>query len=168
LSRFRYAQALTRRGRANDLRLAQNALATARQEAGTLGMLLPDYAHEPPGRPMVATCARAGQQWRIQYGRRSLLVSNSTGMAHLSALLTKPGLDVPAVELAAGPRAPSAVAVGHGERAGGNSKEAERARLAVSKAIRRAINAVAQLDEQIGSHLHDSVKTGTRCSYLPH
>ncbi|MEV4267351.1 hypothetical protein [Kribbella sp. NPDC049584] len=43
----------------------------------------------------------------------------------------------------------------------------ERARIAVSKAIRRAITRVEQVDSVIGSHLRDSIYTGMRCTYQP-
>jgi hypothetical protein len=43
----------------------------------------------------------------------------------------------------------------------------ERARLATSRAIRRAIARVAGADSVIGAHLHRSVYTGMRCSYRP-
>jgi hypothetical protein len=45
--------------------------------------------------------------------------------------------------------------------------EAERARVAVSKAIRRALTRIAEADPVIGEHLRQSVRTGGRCSYWP-
>lgn len=44
---------------------------------------------------------------------------------------------------------------------------AERARIAVGKAIRRALTRIADTDPIIGEHLRTSVQTGTRCSYRP-
>jgi tetratricopeptide (TPR) repeat protein len=43
----------------------------------------------------------------------------------------------------------------------------ERARTAVSRAIRRSIRTITQIDAQIGEHLSASVLTGARCSYRP-
>jgi len=43
----------------------------------------------------------------------------------------------------------------------------ERARIAVSKAIRRAIARIASADPALGRHLQETVHTGTRCSYQP-
>ncbi|HEU4947943.1 MAG TPA: hypothetical protein VFT31_12380 [Kribbella sp.] len=43
----------------------------------------------------------------------------------------------------------------------------ERARVAVGKAIRRAMTRVAEADAAIGEHLRRSVHTGVRCSYSP-
>jgi hypothetical protein len=47
------------------------------------------------------------------------------------------------------------------------SNDAERARLAVGKAIRRAIERIDRADPYLGRHLRDSVHTGVRCSYRP-
>jgi hypothetical protein len=43
----------------------------------------------------------------------------------------------------------------------------ERARIAVGKAIRRAIQQIAAADAVIGEHLAGTVRTGTRCAYWP-
>jgi hypothetical protein len=45
--------------------------------------------------------------------------------------------------------------------------ESERARVAVGKAIRRAIARITEADAAIGEHLRQTVHTGTRCSYWP-
>jgi hypothetical protein len=43
----------------------------------------------------------------------------------------------------------------------------ERARVAVGKAIRRALARIAEADAVIGEHLRQTVHTGARCSYWP-
>jgi hypothetical protein len=43
----------------------------------------------------------------------------------------------------------------------------ERARTAVRKAIARAIDAIAESDETIGSELRATITTGRACTYLP-
>ncbi len=43
----------------------------------------------------------------------------------------------------------------------------ERARIAVGKAIRRALQRIAEADAVIGDHLRRTVHTGARCSYWP-
>jgi hypothetical protein len=43
----------------------------------------------------------------------------------------------------------------------------ERARLAVGKAIRRALGQIERADSAVGSHLRASVHTGLRCWYRP-
>jgi hypothetical protein len=45
--------------------------------------------------------------------------------------------------------------------------EAERARVAVGKAIRRALIRITEADVVIGEHLRQTVHTGARCSYWP-
>jgi hypothetical protein len=45
--------------------------------------------------------------------------------------------------------------------------EPERARVAVGKAIRRALARIAEADVVVGEHLRQTVHTGVRCSYWP-
>jgi hypothetical protein len=47
------------------------------------------------------------------------------------------------------------------------SDSTERARLAVGKAIRRAITHIEKVDSVVGAHLRGGVHTGTRCWYRP-
>jgi hypothetical protein len=60
-----------------------------------------------------------------------------------------------------------ASATGLGGRARGFTGSEERARTAVGKAIRRAVERVAIADPVIGDELRATVRTGTRCSYAP-
>jgi hypothetical protein len=60
-----------------------------------------------------------------------------------------------------------AAATGLGGRPRAFPDDAERARIAVGKAVRRALARVADADPLIGEHLRQSVRTGTRCSYWP-
>ncbi|HEV3401165.1 MAG TPA: AAA family ATPase, partial [Acidimicrobiales bacterium] len=53
---------------------------------------------------------------------------------------------------------------GRHRRAGSTS---ERARLAVTKAIRSTLRKLAQADPELGRHLERTVRTGTFCSYSP-
>jgi hypothetical protein len=54
------------------------------------------------GGPPVATCTRHGQQWRIDWNGRSLVVADSVGMLYLSTLINNPGQEIKSIELAAG------------------------------------------------------------------
>jgi hypothetical protein len=45
--------------------------------------------------------------------------------------------------------------------------DSERARVAVGKAIRRALVRIEEADAVVGAHLRQSVHTGARCSYWP-
>jgi hypothetical protein len=47
------------------------------------------------------------------------------------------------------------------------SDQGERARVAVGKAIRRALIRITEADPVIGEHLRQTVRTGVRCSYWP-
>jgi hypothetical protein len=58
-------------------------------------------------------------------------------------------------------------AAGLGGRTRSFSGEGERARVAVGKAIRRALARIAEADPPIGEHLRQAVRTGARCSYWP-
>ena len=60
-----------------------------------------------------------------------------------------------------------ASATGFGGRPRSFPDQAERARVAVGKAIRRALARIAEADPVIGEHLGQAVHTGVRCSYWP-
>jgi hypothetical protein len=58
-------------------------------------------------------------------------------------------------------------ATGLGGRVRSFPDEPERARVAVGKAIRRALVRIAEADPVLGQHLRQCVHTGARCSYWP-
>ncbi len=60
-----------------------------------------------------------------------------------------------------------ASATGLGGRTRSFPDQGERARVAVGKAIRRALLRIAETDPFIGEHLRQNVQTGARCSYWP-
>jgi hypothetical protein len=60
-----------------------------------------------------------------------------------------------------------ASAAGFGWRTRSFPDEPERARVAVGKAIRRALVRVTEANPVIGDHLAQAVRTGVRCSYWP-
>jgi len=60
-----------------------------------------------------------------------------------------------------------ASAAGLGGRTRTFPDSGERARIAVGKAIRRALRRITQTDALIGEHLRRTVHTGIRCSYHP-
>ena len=60
-----------------------------------------------------------------------------------------------------------ASATGLGGRTRSFPDQGERARVAVGKAIRRAILRVTSEDPIVGEHLRQAVHTGVRCSYWP-
>jgi hypothetical protein len=191
-------------------------VAAAIQTARALDITIPHHVAGPAAGP--ATCTRDGQQWRIEYGYRSVQVPHSVGMLHLAVLLANPGQEIPCVDLAAGMAnlharggtsaqpvldrvaireyrdrlarldaeiddpgpesgarrterdwliAELAAASGFNGRIRAFPNNPERARLAVSRAMRRSITVVTQRDARIGEHLHRSIHTGGRCSYRP-
>ena len=58
-------------------------------------------------------------------------------------------------------------AAGFGGRVRSFPDQGERARVAVGKAIRRALARISQADPVLGEHLRQTVHTGVRCSYWP-
>jgi hypothetical protein len=60
-----------------------------------------------------------------------------------------------------------ASAAGFGGRTRSFPDQPERARVAVGKAIRRALVRVTEADRVVGEHLGQAVRTGVRCSYWP-
>jgi hypothetical protein len=58
-------------------------------------------------------------------------------------------------------------AAGFGGRTRAFPDQPERARVAVGKAIRRALTRITEADAVIGEHLRQTVHTGVRCSYWP-
>jgi hypothetical protein len=134
LSRSRLAQALALRAGQGDIAEAQHELRLARQEAAGLGMTLPaaftaavpppGQAADPPSRGHVITCRRHGTRWRVTLGQRAAVVDHSVGMSYLAALVANPGTEIPAVDLAVGPR-PADAAAARGVVAEGVSRSAQ-------------------------------------------
>jgi hypothetical protein len=58
-------------------------------------------------------------------------------------------------------------AAGFGGRIRSFPDQGERARVAVGKAIRRALARITEADQALGGHLRQTVHTGVRCSYWP-
>jgi hypothetical protein len=56
---------------------------------------------------------------------------------------------------------------GLGGRSRAFDDDAERARISVQKAIRRALAAVLEADAVLGRRLERSIVTGAHCAYLP-
>ncbi|MET8155801.1 hypothetical protein ABZT47_05470 [Sphaerisporangium sp. NPDC005289] len=230
LSRARLGQALALRHGPRD-EAARRQLALAAQEAAALGMSVPGGGPGTTARPSAggrratgAVCRRRGEQWLVELGGRTAVVDHGVGMSHLAVLIANPGYEVPAVDLAAGPRSRDAgtawssgqpvldeaarrtykerlsrleaeieehEAMNDHERAAASRAERdwlvaelaaaaglagrarefaggeERARIAVGKAIRRALNRITEADPVLGGQLRATVHTGLLCSYNP-
>lgn len=221
-SRVRYAQALALRGAPGDAVAARRERDTAGQEAQRLAVPVPVYRSRSLAPDAGALqCRRQGRTWRVELGRRAVVVEHSVGLAHLALLSANPGQEIEAIELAAGaafsgvpasaqPVLDDVARAGYrrrlvrlhqeievyearheGDRAADARAERdwlvdelaaatgihgrdrrfpdaeERARVAVGKAIRRAVSRVEAADEVLGAHLRAAVHTGLRCSYRP-
>lgn len=226
-SRLRLAEALAQRGHQDDAAGAEQQRAKAEDLASLLGVAMPLSAATDdtlPGTPV--TVGRQGRRWRVELGTRSVLVEHSVGMMHLAVLTANPGVEIAAVELAAGVDglthavrgngmssqpvldrsavqryrarltelgeeidaaeargddddaerargerewviAELAAGTGLGGRARAFSDDGERARLAVGKAIRRALANIEAAEPVIGAQLRGGVHTGVRCWYRP-
>ncbi len=115
-----------------------------------------------------------GRRWRIDAGDRAVVVDDLVGVRYLVTLLAHPHVELLASDLT---EAGSLIAAGtsrlrvldelslcSGSRL---VADAERARIAVGKAIRRAILRVIALDARLGEELLSSIRTGRYCSYRP-
>jgi hypothetical protein len=156
-SRQRLAQAHAQRGSPGDADAARRELDAAAAEAASAGLPLPDVpaAGPPAAAPAEeAHCQRAGRKWRLTLRNRSVLVEDSIGLVHLAVLIANPRQEIQAADLVAG-------------RTRAFPDQPERARVAVGKAIRRALVKITEADAVIGEHLRQTVHTGVRCSYWP-
>jgi hypothetical protein len=116
----------------------------------------------PPARTSMAAQAvldrAAIQQYRQQLARlREEIEELESGSQPERAARARTERDWIIAELGAG--------TGLGGRTRGFPDSAERARIAVGKAIRRAITRIQGADQFTGDHLHRSVHTGMRCAY---
>jgi hypothetical protein len=102
LSRLRHAEALMLRGHPGDRAVARHELATAAEDATALGMTASGHVSVQAHEPTAAVCRRVGTRWRIEWGRRSVLVEHSVGLLHLAVLVANPGQEIAAIDLVAG------------------------------------------------------------------
>jgi hypothetical protein len=58
-----------------------------------------------------------------------------------------------------------AVGLGGRDRRAGSASE--RARVAVTRAVRQAMARISEQHTELGEHLDRTIRTGTYCSYLP-
>ena len=204
-----------------DVQRGVQLIASGRAIAAELGLepivFEADAALAAPSRraPARGAFRRVGDVWEIEFRGESRTVPHRVGLTYLRCLLERPGVPVPAIELASlgGDRllvdhnggwmidrramadvqrriaeldATIAACERRGavasadlaqERAecvrylGGRGTElvsaADRARSGVTKAIGRAIRAIAQVHESLAHHLDRHVETGRLCTYVP-
>jgi hypothetical protein len=119
-----------------------------------------------------------GRDWKVVFQGREILAPDAIGVRQLRHLLSRPWTRIPALELvslSAARFVDRCVADpdrGTG-RAGddvalrGPCPDAERARVNVTRTIRRAIAALSERHPSLGEHLRHTIRTGAACSYLP-
>jgi hypothetical protein len=97
-----------------------------------------------------------GDYWSIVYEGREVRLRDAKGLRYLAILLRHPGERIAAGTLLA-ETAPVRAAV----------VDAERARLAVTKALKAALMRIAVRAPALGRHLAATVRRGYACSYTP-
>ena len=110
--------------------------------------------------PSALRCAlrRDGAEWIVLFDGRSFRLKAAKGIDHLVALLRRPGESIPALELTA--------TVEHGGSSP-DSRDTERARINVVRAIGRALQRIAERHAALAHYLTRSVRTGSSCCYTP-
>jgi DNA-binding Xre family transcriptional regulator len=108
--------------------------------------------------------SRERETWTIAHQGSIRPLRDNKGMRYIAYLLRNPGSDVHALTLLEGPTRDGSAAAPAGVA---HAAAAERARLSVTRAIRRALFRIAAVQPTLGRHLHLTIRTGTRCSYAP-
>lgn len=104
---------------------------------------------------------REGEYWTVEYEGAVLRLRDGKGLQYLAYLLHHPGEQFSALELSRrvggveGPDNPAP------------ADDAERARSAVGKRLRAALEKIHANHAPLGRYLTVSVRTGRVCSYLP-
>jgi hypothetical protein len=96
---------------------------------------------------------REGEYWTIRYQGQVVRLRHAKGLLYLERLLREPGRHVHVTELA-------------GQR-DGDTASLERARLAVTKAMKIALARIDAAHSGLGRHLGATVRRGYYCVYLP-
>lgn len=96
---------------------------------------------------------REGEYWTVAYQGRVMRLRHAKGFVYLASLLRRPGTGVHVTELA-----------GQGAR---DEASVQRARLAVTKAIKIALARIDAAHPGLGRHLTATIRRGYVCVYLP-
>jgi tetratricopeptide (TPR) repeat protein len=127
----------------------------------------------------VTVVRRDGREWIVHGRWGAVAVPDGPALRCLTVLLAHPGRECLALDVAAAARAAggpvsdgtSRAAAVHARPSGDDRSKAgsaaERARLNVTRAVRRLIDAIGRDDPALGRHLARSIRTGTYCVYRP-
>lgn len=106
----------------------------------------------------MAAFRRQGEYWQLAYGGQVVMLRDGKGLHYLAELLRRAGQRIPVTEL--GPART-------GDPGAGGQAAVERARSAVTKRIRDALQRIEKNHPPLGRFLSSRVRTGYECSYLP-
>jgi hypothetical protein len=183
VSRAELAEAYLARAEPGDLNRARSLLAEAVTQARDLGLTRRAEtwstrlaALEPSTVPAVLRHRDEG--WTVTGRGARFDLPDLVGLRYLNRLLEQPGHEFTAMELhvyqlLGGELQPDLVAgalaraLGVDDETRELSLSPERARTAVRKAIKRAVDAIAEHDPVLGADLRASIVTGTTCRYTP-
>ena len=159
-----HARMLLRRARPGDDPRARELLATAQGSYRAMAVpdrearvvVLLDELGPGPARPSVpsrGTLRQEGEYWVMEYTGTPIRLRDSKGLRYLVRLLRHPGQELHCIDLFSetGPTAP----------------DAERARQSVTRAVKGAIDRIAQVDPDLGAHLRTTIHPGVYSSYTP-
>jgi len=106
-----------------------------------------------------------GEYWTICFEGRTCNVRDGKGLGYIAELLRAPGRQLHTLDLVA-LHAPED-GCPHEDCDGDAYAALERARLSVTRAIRRAQARIAACHPSLGRHLGTTIRTGTYCAYVP-
>ncbi len=106
---------------------------------------------------------REGDYWTIAHRGALFRLRDLKGLHYIGRLLARPGEPLSLADLAQPGRATPERRARRRPR--GSASERERQK--ITKAIRAAVERIAENDASLGHHLASTIHTGTRCSYTP-
>jgi hypothetical protein len=110
---------------------------------------------------------REGEYWVVRFDGRACNLRHSVGLGYIAELLRRPGREIHALALLAALDDAPARGPRRTDQECDALVDAERARLSVTRAIRRAQARVAAYDAALGEHFAATLHTGRYCAYVP-
>lgn len=107
---------------------------------------------------VTAAFMRQGEYWQLSYAGQIVMLRDGKGLQYLAELLRRAGERISVTDLAG---------AGAGGPAAGGAAALERARSAVTKRIRDALQRIEKNHPPLGRFLSSRVRTGYECTYVP-
>src|SRR5262249_16120695 len=123
---------------------------------------MPSRTGRDVGRAAIGVFRLDGEYWTVEFEGQVARLRDSKGLQYLAHLLHHPGQRVPASTL----QALAATATGPSPSAP-TGPLAERARLAVTKRLKSALEHIGAALPSLGRHLHGTLHRGYFCFYAP-